>query len=55
MPSSWIAPTTLGPMVGDYAATAIAGNRAVPVFVLAQKPLGGKLREAVYAGSVPLP
>ncbi len=54
MPLSWIAPTTLGPMVGDYIATAIAGNRAVPVAVLAQKPAGGRLREAVYAASIPL-
>jgi len=55
MPLSWLAPTTLGPMVGDYAATAIAGDRAVPVVVMAQKPAAGRLREAVYAASIPLP
>jgi hypothetical protein len=55
MPLSWIAPTILGPMVGDYAATAIADDRAVPVVVMAQRPAAGRLREAVYAASVPLP
>jgi hypothetical protein len=55
LPLGWIARTTLGAMVGDYVATPIAGDRIVPVLVLAQKPLGGRLREAVYAASIPLP
>lgn len=51
----WIAPTSQGSMVGDYMATAFAGARAVPVFVLATKPTRGRLHEAAFATSLPVP
>jgi hypothetical protein len=51
IPTSWIAATSGGYMVGDYISTSFAGGRAVPVFVLARRPTGGRLHESAFAGS----
>jgi hypothetical protein len=40
-------------MVGDYFSTSFAGGRVVPVFTLATSPLKGRLREAIFAASLP--
>ncbi len=50
MHDAWLATTTGAGFVGDYMSTSFLGGRAVPIFVLAQPPLNGLLREAVYAG-----
>ena len=39
-------------MVGDYFATAFAGDRVVPVFALAVAPTGSRLHEAIFATSL---
>ena len=44
-----------GAMVGDYISTSFANGRAVPVFVLAQSPRAGRLRQATYASSLAVP
>jgi hypothetical protein len=44
-----------GAMVGDYISTSFAGNRAVPVFTLAQSRLRGGYRQATYASSIAVP
>jgi BNR repeat-like domain/RTX calcium-binding nonapeptide repeat (4 copies) len=49
----WLARTEGGRMLGDYYSTSFAGNRVVPVFTLAIPPLDGRLREAVFAASLP--
>jgi hypothetical protein len=54
VPMRGIASTTLGSMVGDYISTSFAGARAVPVFVLASAPSGGRLHEATFATSLPV-
>jgi BNR repeat-like domain len=43
-----------GKMVGDYFSLSFAGNRAVPVFTLAEPPLLGRFREAIFAASLPV-
>ena len=55
IPPSWIARTSGGFMVGDYISTSFAGGRAVPVFVLARRPTGGRLHEAAFAASLTVP
>ena len=55
VPISWIVPTSLGSMVGDYTSTSFAGNRAVPVFALAQRPHGSRLQESMFATSLAVP
>ena len=47
-----IATTTIGRMVGDYISTSFARGTAVPVFVHADPPLNGRLREAVWTRSI---
>jgi len=54
-PTAWIARTSLGSMVGDYISTSFAGNRAVPVFALAQRPRGSRLHESMFATSLAVP
>ena len=50
----WL-PQAEGRMVGDYFATAFAGDRVVPVFALAIAPTASRLHEGVFASSlVPL-
>ena len=51
----WIAATDGGLMVGDYISTSFAGGRAVPVFVLARRPGGGRLHESAFAASLAVP
>jgi hypothetical protein len=55
IPPEWIAATSGGFMVGDYISTSFAGGRAVPVFVLARRPTGGRLHESAFAASLALP
>jgi hypothetical protein len=54
VPIKAIARTSQGSMVGDYISTSFAGGRAVPVFVLAMPPRGGRLREAAFSASLPV-
>ena len=51
MQMTWL-PEAEGRMVGDYFATAFVGDRVVPVFALAIAPTGGRLHEAIFAGSL---
>ena len=53
MSSSWLARSQGGRMVGDYFSTSFADGRFVPVFTLAESPLHGRFREAVFAASLP--
>jgi BNR repeat-like domain len=50
---TWLPRAEGGRMIGDYLATSFAGNRVVPVFALALSPLRGRLRDAVFAASLP--
>jgi BNR repeat-like domain len=50
----WLARTEGGRMLGDYYSTSFAGDRVVPVFTLAIAPVGDRLREAIFAASLPL-
>jgi hypothetical protein len=54
MPLEWLAPTSIGRMVGDYVAAVFAAQRAVGIFSLASSPSGGRLDQAIAAVSVPL-
>lgn len=47
----WL-PLAEGRMVGDYFATAFAGDRVVPVFALAIAPTGRRLHEGIFAASL---
>jgi len=49
--TNWL-PQAGGRMVGDYFSTSFAGDRVVPVFALAAPPVGGRLREAIFAASL---
>ncbi len=51
--TDWLPKAEGGRMVGDYFSTSFAGNRVVPVFALATSPLSGRLREAIFAASLP--
>jgi len=51
MQMTWL-PESNGRMVGDYFATAFAGDRVVPVFTLAIAPTAGRLHEAIFAASL---
>ena len=51
--TTWLPRAEGGRMVGDYFSTSFAGDRMVPVFALADPPLGGHLREAIFAASLP--
>ncbi|MBV8259216.1 MAG: exo-alpha-sialidase [Actinobacteria bacterium] len=53
MQDDWLAETDQGRMLGDYVAASFAGSRVVPVFALAIAPLSGRLREAIFAASLP--
>jgi BNR repeat protein len=50
---SWLAEAG-GKMVGDYFSLSFSGGRAVPVFTLAEQPLAGRFREAIFAASLPV-
>jgi hypothetical protein len=43
--------TGLGRMLGDYVAASYVRGRPIPVFALAHDPLGGHLRQAIYAST----
>jgi BNR repeat-like domain len=49
---AWLPRAEGGRMVGDYFSTSFVGNRVVPVFALATSPLGGRLREGIFAASL---
>lgn len=49
MPLSWLARTVSGYMVGDYVGTTFAAGRAVSVYALARRPIGGRLDESINA------
>jgi hypothetical protein len=51
MRMAWLAEAQ-GRMVGDYFATAYAGDRVVPVFTLAIAPTAARLHEAIFAASL---
>jgi BNR repeat-like domain len=53
MPTTWLPSAEGGRMVGDYFSVSYAGDRIVPVFALARAPLNGRLREGIFATSVP--
>jgi hypothetical protein len=40
-------------MVGDYFSVSYAADRIVPVFALARAPLSGRLRQGIFAASLP--
>jgi len=50
---TWLADTDSGRFAGDYVGATFAAGRFVPVFALAQPPLGGRLREYMMAISLP--
>lgn len=52
MTRSWIAQTTLGPMLGDYISTSFARGRPVAVYALAARP-DTRVHEAIYAARLP--
>ena len=51
MTLSWLAPTSQGPMVGDYISTSFTGSSAQTVVALANAPSGGVFDQAMYAPS----
>jgi hypothetical protein len=53
MQTSWLPHADGGRMVGDYFSTSFVGTRVVPVFGLATSPLKSRLRQAVFAASLP--
>jgi hypothetical protein len=53
MQMTWLPQAEGGRMVGDYFSTSFAGGRVVPVFALATSPLNGRLREGIFAASLP--
>ncbi|MDQ2983950.1 MAG: exo-alpha-sialidase [Actinomycetota bacterium] len=48
MKGSWIADSNLGKFLGDYLSTSYVRGRPMAVFALAQRPAGGRLRQATY-------
>jgi hypothetical protein len=44
----WLAPTSLGLMLGDYISTSFVAGRPLPVFALASPSSKGNLREATF-------
>jgi hypothetical protein len=51
IPSRWVAEAG-GAMVGDYISTSYSNGRAIPVFVLASRPVGSRLSQALFAASI---
>jgi hypothetical protein len=49
MPLDWMPNTASGRMLGDYISVHYASGRPLVVWVLASPPVGGSLRQAVYA------
>ena len=51
--TTWLPRAEGGRMVGDYFSVSYAGSRVVPVFALATSPLNGRLRQGIFAASLP--
>jgi hypothetical protein len=51
VPLEWVADTGLGRMLGDYISASFVGGRPVPVLSLADAPVGGELRQAIFAST----
>jgi hypothetical protein len=51
MPLDWIADGGLGVLLGDYLSTSWVGGRPVPVFSMADPPLFGERRQAIFAAT----
>lgn len=49
IPLGWVADTGLGRMLADYVSVSWVGGRPVPVLSLATEPVGGELRQSIYA------
>lgn len=49
MTLSWLPPTSLGLMVGDYQSLSFAGGTAHPVFAVAKAKTGSKFDEGMYS------
>jgi hypothetical protein len=49
IPLDWVADTGLGRMLADYISVSYVGGRPVPVLSLATEPVGGRLRQSIYA------
>jgi hypothetical protein len=49
IPLDWVADTGLGRMLADYISVSYVGGRPVPVVSLATEPVGGELRQSIYA------
>jgi BNR repeat-like domain len=54
MRPTWLAPTSMGYMTGDYISTSFVTGLPRPLFAAAGPPSGGKLTEAIYAGRPPM-
>lgn len=52
MQLGWLAPSSLGPMVGDYEAVAYSAGHAVTVFPVAAAPTAGVKNESEYAATM---
>lgn len=55
MALEWLAPTSIGRMVGDYVAAVFVPGRAIGIFSLAAPSRGGVYDEAIFAVSTLLP
>jgi hypothetical protein len=53
MSTAWLPRAEGGRMVGDYFSVSYAGDRIVPVFALARAPVTGRLRQGIFATSLP--
>jgi hypothetical protein len=51
MEPSWLARTTQGAMLADYISVSYVDGRPLAVLALAQEPVPGRLREAIFATS----
>ena len=51
MRGGWIADSDIGKFVGDYISTSYVRGKPMPVFALATRPVGGRLRQAIYVGT----
>lgn len=51
----WLAPTSIGGMVGDYVAAVFVPGSAAGIYSLAGQRQGDRFDQAVYAASAPLP
>ena len=49
MQLSWLAPTGIGRMLGDYISTSYVGGRPIPVYALASEPSRTTLRQSIFA------